>query len=224
MSLFICGDPGSRLGTVAAWLTDELAYGCFEPGMEFGSNFEKQHTDFGNILVEQNKFKKIRIRPDLKKLHTHLYLFLKKNVQTQILDFTKNEFDLETFAKCTVSAKDWLEHDAQIDYSQYNYILDFHDTFDITAMIDLYRSVNKRHPSNALITNLLETNRLNDVALDKNHACNITAMVMQREMELGIKEEHRFWSVVDIYNNVQQNELYDTIYSHINKENYGMLL
>lgn len=224
MKLFICADPGARLGTIYTWLTNKLAYPCFEPGNEFKLDFAKHHTDFGNRYVTHSNDFKIRIRTCFKKLNMHLYLFLIKNVHTQIEGFSTNQFDLETFTKCTEAAKFWFDHNEQINESKYDYVLDFCDTFNIDTMIDLYIKFNNHKPSDVLIQNLDATNKLNNITLDKNHACNISAMVLQKENELGFKESERFWSAVNIYNSVKQHELYDAIYNSITGKNYCTLL
>lgn len=226
MSLFVCGDPGSRLSTIYTWLTNNLTYPCFEPGVEFKNklNYDYRHTDFKNKHVAQSNDFKVRIRPVFEKLNINLYLFLVKCVYNESEGFSRNQFDLETFTKCSEEAKFWFYHNEQIDENQYDYVLDFCDTFNMDVMVDLYKKFNSKEPDDVLIKNLDATNKLNNITLDKNHACNISAMVLQKENELGFKESQRFWSAVDIYSSVDQHELYDTIYNSIREENYGTLL
>jgi hypothetical protein len=43
------------------------------------------------------------------------------------------------------------------------------------------------------------------------------------EKELSLKEEERFWSIVDVYKNTPIAQLYDTISAKIESNNYGIL-
>lgn len=222
MNLFICADPGARSQTLASWLSDELSEATFEPGIKFPTRFHKAHTDFGNHLVKNHIGPKIRIRTGYKKLATHMYLFLIKNVYTQIPDFSRNQFDLETATKMVESAKYWFDHDRQVDNDCYDHIINFEDTFDIEMMISLYSKIRDRSPSLESVETLKQTNKLNDPVLDKNHACEIAAMVLEKEKLLGLKEEERFWSFPDLYQVTSVDQLYDTISSRIVPDNYGI--
>lgn len=222
MNLLICADPGARLGTVANWLNNSLECAVFEPGIVFKDvKYKKIHTDFQNTVAKNYSGYKIRIRPSFKKLSTHLYLFLLKNVYAQIKGFSKNPYDLETATKVICSAQDWFLHDQQIDLSIYNTVCNFEDTYNIDFMIEIYQTINNCLPSDKLINILLETNKLNDPDLDKNYACVIAAMIMQREHELGLKEKDRLWSLPLTYTNTHQEALYDTIYNCITINNYS---
>ncbi len=207
---------------VAAWLQDHLVQAWFEPGLKIPINFVKAHLDFNNILVSAHNGPKIRIRPTFSKLSTHFYLFLVKNVYTQIPGFSRDPFDLETMTKVTRAANTWFEHDSQCDNSMYDFVLDFSDTFNTTRMIDMYQTLNGKLPTSDQIKILLETNRLNDPLLDKNHACVVSAMILQREHDLGLVEQHRFWSVPEIYKKTDVTDLYNTIYAAIVPENYNL--
>jgi hypothetical protein len=90
-------------------------------------------------------------------------------------------------------------------------------------MIDLYKKINNQDPATELIDVLIKTNELNNISLDKNHACSILKLTILKELELGLKEQHRYWSIVDIYNNTSVTELYDSISESIDPKNYGIL-
>ena len=91
-------------------------------------------------------------------------------------------------------------------------------------LIDFYKKITGVYPSTEMIDMLNQTNDLNNINIDKNHACSILKLTMVREQELGLQEEHRFWSIVDVYNTVPTEQLYDTVLSFININNYGILL
>lgn len=91
-------------------------------------------------------------------------------------------------------------------------------------MIDLYKKVVGADPTQYMITMLIETNNLNQIPIDQNHACSILKLCFTQEHKLGLKEEHRFWSIVDVYNSTPVDQLYDTVFQSIVPENYGILL
>ena len=221
--MLICGDPGSRLGTFAAWIQNQLHKPVFEPGKELNGllHYTKIHNDSQNSITSAFNGIKIRIKPSFNKLSTHLYLFLIKNVHTQIENFSKNQFDLETATKLTEAAQEWFLHDQQIDQSLYDIVLNFEDTYDVDYMIKIYKTINNCLPDTQLINNLIQTNMLNNPDLDKNHACVVSAMVLKKEQQLNLSEENRLWSFPGVYNTVDQNNLYDTISNLINHKNYS---
>jgi hypothetical protein len=224
MNLLIHADPGARSGLLGAWLTDRLTRPVFHVGEELMPRFVKIHklnreqdvADFDGI--------KIRVRPSIDIVDRLSLLFLRKNVYVLMPDFTRDEYSLETYTKLTEFAKEILEWDAELDYSLYDHVIDFADTFDTDAMIEIYHKVHDRFPTGKMIDVLSETNAINSIQTDKNHSCSIVKMVLQREQELGLREEHRFWSVVDLYHSTPVDDLYDTIYQSIIPENYGILL
>jgi len=224
MNLLIHADPGARSGFVAAWLGDQLHIPAFDVGVELYTRFRKIHhliriqdlTDFSGV--------KIRIRPSVDTIDQLTLLFLRKNVYTQIPDFTRNEYSLETLTKLTEFSTEILVRDSQLDYSLYDHVIDFSDTFDADAMIALYTSVHHRPPTAKMIDILSETNLMNHITIDRNHACAVLKMILQREQVLGLAEEHRFWSVVDVYNRTPVDQISDTIYHLIKPDNYGILL
>lgn len=222
MNLLVCADPGARSHTLAGWILGTLSRSVFEPGIVFSQNFDKVHDDFGNTRAKKHTGVKIRIRPGYAKLSTHLYLFLIKNVYTQIPNFSRNQFDLETATKVSEAAKYWFGHDQQIDNKIYDYVINFEDTYNLDLMIDLYYQIWKKYPEKNTIEILDQTNDLNNPVLDKNHACMVSAMVLEKENQLGLKEDQRFWSFPDLYQTVPESQLYDTILSHITPENYGV--
>ena len=88
-------------------------------------------------------------------------------------------------------------------------------------MIELYKSVNKATPSQDMIDTMIETNKLNCIDIDRNHACSILKLVMSKEHAQNLKEKNRFWSIVDVYRTVPREQLYDTVSGLINPYNYG---
>jgi hypothetical protein len=224
MNLLIHADPGARSGFVAAWLTDKLSRGSFDVGSELRPCFRKIHhlkhiqdlTDFSGV--------KIRIRPTIDTIDQLSLLFLRKNVYTQIPDFTRNEHSLETITKLIEFSKEIFARDNELDYSLYDHVIDFSDTFDTDTMIELYAAVHDRSPTAKMIDTLSETNLMNHIPIDRNHACAVLKMIFQREQELGLAEEHRFWSIVDIYDSTPVDQISDTIYDSITPDNYGILL
>jgi hypothetical protein len=91
-------------------------------------------------------------------------------------------------------------------------------------MIELYKKVVGAAPTNEMIDMLIKTNNLNNISIDKNHACSILKLCLTKETQLGLKEEHRFWSIVDVYNSTPTDQLYDKVEQTIVPENYGILL
>ena len=222
MNLLICADPGARSHTLASWLLNTLTDAVFEPGIVFKDKFVKKHTDFDNTVVKNHSGPKIRIRPTYSKLAVHLYLFLIKNVYLQIPDFSRNQYDLETVTKVTEVAKYWFYHDQQINNDLYDYVINFEDTYNIEKMTKLYYQIWNKNPNTDLVKVLEKTNDLNNPTLDKNHACNIATMVLEKEHRLKFKEEERFWSMPDLYQITSPTDLYETIASCIISKNYGI--
>jgi hypothetical protein len=67
---------------------------------------------------------------------------------------------------------------------------------------------------------MLKNNELNQILIEKNHACNIAAMLFTIETKMNLEEKNRLWSLPEIYNTVNTNELYDYIQSSIKATNY----
>lgn len=224
MKLLIHADPGARSGFIGSWLLNSLSDISFDVGIKFGNNFVKIHR-----LKNQNDIKlfngvKLRIRPTLQSIDLHTLLFLRKNVHTQYPNFTKDEYSLETFTKLTEFAKEIFQWDVELDYSLYDHVMNFEDTFNIDYLVELYKKINGTYPTSEMIAVAAETNRINTIPLDNNHACSILKTVMTREAQLGLEEKNRFWSVVQIYQSTPKEQLHDAIYSSITPENYGILL
>jgi hypothetical protein len=224
MSILIHADPGSRSGFVAAWLTDQLTRIEFDVGLEIKPKFVKIHKLENPAHIKEHNGLKIRIRPEIETIDIHSLLFLRKNVHTQIPEFTRNEYSLETFTKVCKFSKEIFEWDSKLDYSLYNTVLNFADTFNNEYMINLYKKVNNSDPAPVMVDTLIKTNDLNRISIDKNHACSILKLCLVQEQKLNLKEENRFWSIVDIYNSNSVNQLYDTVYHAIDSKNYGVYL
>jgi len=224
MNLLIHADPGARSGFVAAWLTNRLSKLAFDSGVSLRPQYLKIHK-LNNVNDIKNFIgTKIRVRPSIESIDLHSLLFLRKNVYTQILDFTRNEYSLETFTKLTHFSQEIFEWDQELDYNLYNIVIDFADTFDNNFMVALYKKVVDTDPTSSMIDMLIKTNELNYISIDQNHACSILKLCLTQEQKLGLKEEHRFWSIVDVYNTTAIDQLYDTVLKSIVPSNYGVLL
>lgn len=224
MRLLIHADPGARSGFVAAWLTNCLTKLEFDSGLSLRPKFVKIHQLSDPKSIKNYLGIKIRIKPSLYTIDLHTLLFLRKNVHVQFPNFTKDEYSLETFTKITEFSKEILAWDQQLDYSLYDVVMSFAETFDTSYMINLYQHVNNTEPSAEMIKMLEDTNVLNSIEINKNHACSILKLCLEREQQLGLEENHRFWSIVDVYNSTPVDELYDTVKRLISPENYGILL
>jgi hypothetical protein len=88
----------------------------------------------------------------------------------------------------------------------------------------LYKKVLGTYPTSAMIDMLVKTNELNCISIDQNHACSILKLCLAQEQKLSLKEEHRFWSIVNIYNTTAIDQLYTTVLKSIVPSNYGILL
>jgi hypothetical protein len=224
INLLIHADPGARSGFIAAWLTNRLSKLAFDSGASLTPQFCKIHhlenvTDLKNFTGI-----KIRVRPSVETIDLHSLLFLRKNVYTQIPNFTRDEYSLETFTKLAHFSQEIFDWDSELDYSLYDIVLNFSDTFNHDYMIDLYKKVVGIDPTQDMIDMLIKTNELNNIAIDKNHACSILKLTLMKEQQLGLKEEHRFWSIVDAYNSTPVDQLYDTVLKLIAPSNYGIFL
>jgi hypothetical protein len=225
--LMIHADPGARSAFLAAWLTDCLNRQSFDVGRELHPGFYKMHQ-----LITPNDIKtfkdfngiKIRIRPSFKHIDLLSLLFLRKNVYPQIPEFTHDEYSLDTFTKLVRFSEDIFRWDSELDYSWYDHVIDFQDLYDTNFMKQFYTLINGKTVSDNMINILEQTNKINTISIDKNHACSILKLTLMREFELGLKEQNRFWSIVDIYRNTPCDQLYDTVYNSIKPENYNILL
>jgi hypothetical protein len=223
-NLLIHADPGARSGFVAAWLTNRLSKLAFDSGENLRPPYLKIHKLENVNDIKNFVGTKIRVRPKIDSIDLHSLLFLRKNVYLQIPDFTRDEFSLETFTKLTHFSQEIFEWDQELDYNLYDIVMDFADTFDNDFMIALYKKVVGTDPTGDMIDMLVKTNELNCIPIDQNHACSILKLCLTQEQKLGLKEEHRFWSIVDVYNTTAIDQLYATVLKSIVPSNYGVLL
>lgn len=224
MNLLIHADPGARSGFLAAWLTGKLTELQFDAGRAIKPKFTKIHyLDNTDQLLKFNGTK-IRIRPTFNKLDLHILLFLRKNVYEQIPDFTRDEYSLDTFTKLAVFAEEIFDWNSQLNYDYYTHVINFEDTFDIKRMIDLYIELNNTSPSQIEIDMLHRTTELNSIVIDRNHASSIVKLTMEKEAQLALNQQHRFWSIVDLYNTVPISDLYNAVDRAITPDNYGIYL
>ena len=224
MSLLIHADPGARSGFIAAWLTNRLTTLAFDIGASIRPQYVKIHNLQDANILKKFPGTKIRIRPSIESIDLHSLLFLRKNVYEQVPEFTRNEYSLETFTKLTHFSQEILEWDSELDYSLYDIVIDFADTFSNDFMIALYKKVVGTFPTVDMIDMLIKTNKLNCISIDQNHACSILKLCIMQEQNLELKEEHRFWSIIDVYNSTPIDQLYNTVLKLIVPTNYGILL
>ena len=218
--LMICADHGARAHFVGSWLLGQLRTSHYDVGSNIFCEFTKSHTDWGNETVRSFPGQKIRIRTseNQQELALHLYLFLTKNLH----EFSKNGFDFVTTSKILQTMKNWRWHDSQIDYSCYDTIIDFEDTYCLDFMINLYTHRNNHYPDKIEIENFEKTNELNRIIINPNHSCSIAALVYCKERDLGLKEIDRFWSLENIYQSTDKSCLYQTVNEVIKDCNYGI--
>jgi len=222
--LLIHADPGARSGAVGAWILNTLSGNSFDVGLQDGVNFHKiHHLNDSNELTIFDGIK-IRIQPTYTMIDLHSLLFLRKNVYNQIPTFTKNEYSLETFTKLWEFAKEIFNQNDSLNNEFYNHIITFDDTFNITAMLNLYRNIHHEDPTSEQINALVKTNKLSTIHINKNHSSSILKLCLNMERDLSLKESERFWSIVDVYNTTPESELYDTVLEKIKPKNYGILL
>jgi hypothetical protein len=220
MGLLIHADPGARSGFVAAWLQDKLDTAGFDVGITANTSFFKIHNLDNHQTIKSFNGKKIRIKSTFKLLNLQLLLFLRKNVHVQLPNFTKDEFSIETFSKVYIFAKECFDNETHVDYSLYDYALTFDDTFNIDKMINLYYQYNKKYPTNEQINFAIVNNNINQISLERNHACSIAAMILETESTMNLLEKNRYWSLPVIYQTTPVTELYQTIKSKIIPNNY----
>jgi hypothetical protein len=220
--LLIHADPGARSGFVAAWLLNKLDHAGFDVGASTKPPFYKIHNLTNVDLIKNHLGLKIRIKPTFEKLSLHLLLFLRKNAQIQIPDLTRDEFSIETFSKVYQFAKDCLDADKSLDYSLYDHIITFSDTFDIDCMTKLYHQYNGVAPTDLQIEQFNKVNKLNQINIDTNHACNIAAFILETEQRLTLKETDRFWSLPVVYETTDTDNLFSAIQANLRPENYNM--
>ena len=220
----IHADPGARSGLVGAWLANMLSGKSFDVGAEDGVAFYKIHHLHDVDEVKNFDGVKIRIRPTYSKIDLQCLLFLRKNVYIQIPNFTKDEYSLETFTKLWEFSLQCFAEDYVLDNTLYDYVLTFDDTFCEEKLIDLYKKVNNKTPTNAQINALNSTNQLSNIQINTNHSCAIVKLCLNKEKELSLEESKRFWSIIDVYNTTPVENLYKTVSQKIKPENYGILL
>jgi hypothetical protein len=220
-NLLIHADPGARSGFLAAWLTDTLTRVSVDAGSELNPPYVKIHK-----LENINDIKlfngiKIRIKPNLEYIDLITLLFLRKNVYKLIPDFTRDEYSLETFSKLTRFSNEIFHDDAELNYEVYDYVIDFKDTFNTDCMKEIYTKVTGKVADSSMIEILEKTNIVNNISIDKNHSCSIVKLVLTQENKLQLKEEHRYWSIVDIYKNTATEQRYDAVLKSIVASNYN---
>ena len=226
--LLIHADPGARSGLVASWLLKQLTGAYFDVGANIKPIFKKIHLLKNKTQLQEFNGFKIRIQSNLKYIDQQLLLFLRKNIWIQIPTFTKDEYSIEMYTKLMIFAQENYHQQALpnndpagIDYSLYDEVINFIDTYNTELMITLYQTFNNCHPTDNEIISLKATNKCNTVEIDKNQVYSIIKLILTKEKKLGLREEDRLWSIVDVYKSTLTNKLYDTVDQLINTSNYG---
>jgi hypothetical protein len=225
-NLLIHAYPGARSGFVAAWLNDNLDQAGFDVGDTAKTSFVKIHyvNNGTNDKIKRHQGPKIKIKSSFDLLSLQLLLFLRKNVHTQLPNFTKDEYSLETCSKVYVFAKECIDDEKLVDYSLYDYLISFDDTFDIDKMVNLYYQINNRYPDETHVKLAVTHNKMNQIELDNNHACSIAAMILETEFKMHLKETDRTWSLPILYNTTAITDRYRIIKSLIIPNNYQTTL
>jgi hypothetical protein len=220
VNLLIHADPGARSGFLGAWLTSCLFKTGFDSSFENHPRFDNIHKlEDVNSIINYSGIK-IRIRPSLETIDLHTFLFLHKHIYYMLPSFTRDEYSLEMFTKLSRFTHEIFKDDLELDYSLYDFVVDFADTFNENYLIDLYKKIVGKDPTEEMINCLIETNKLNKITIQKNHTCSIVKLCATQEQNLGLTEENRNWSIVDVYNTTPVDKLYDTILQYIVPDNY----
>lgn len=223
VDILVHGDPGARSRFISAWLLDHLDGAGFDVGSTAHPRVKCHHTVDNIQDITRFNCPKIRVKFAFDRLPLHLYLFLQKNVYTQIPGFTRDEYSLETYSKVYSLAKECLEQEQKINYSLYDASITFNETFNLDRLVDLYIKINQRQPSDSLINQAVNNNQINQIDVDPNSSCGLAALVLETETCLGVNEQQRLWSIVELYKTTTPSNRYTAFKAHLNKENYQTL-
>jgi hypothetical protein len=238
LDLLIHADPGARAGFVSAWLLDNLQGAGFDVGAtvpqiswkchgrhdEMCANVPRDPSLPPIVLIKEFTGTKIYIKTTFEQLSLQLLLFLRKNIYSKWPNFTRDEYSIQTFSEMYGFIKNCFDDEKYVDWSLYDRVITFTDTFDMDKMIELYRWYNHRDPTEEHIQLAKQNNEINQITVDPNNACSIAAMVFETETTLNLLEENRYWSLPAIYQTIPTNELYQTIRAKIVPENYSQVL
>ena len=228
MNLLVHGHPGSRLGFVAAVLTDKLLDNLFDVGDLVQQDFRKLHK-FNPPVLSSFSNTKICIHTTFAMLERHFFLFFQKNVlkiekeKFQNLHVTSREIIEKMYYAFN---SDWSPDAAVTVADCYNYHIDFEQTFDIEFMCDLYFQVNKKSPSSSLVKAMQTTNQVNSQPIELNHGCRIAAEIIKFEHLNHFTEHDRSWQLNEICAFTDSGEcldpgnLYNNVMSKLSPEFY----
>lgn len=221
-NLLIHHDPGTRGGMLAAWLQGNLRGSKFDVGEYFNNqiNYHKIHDLEDVGLIQNFNGIRIRIKQDRVKLELSMYFYLVKNVYQLLPEFSKDQFDLDTWSKMFTSHSQWLKNDNALDYSLYNYVVNFSDLYNTNYMVDLYKEINQASPNDDLVNELVNNNKLNNPILEPYHSCTLAALVLNEEFNQGLHEQDRLWSIVDVYNTYPATERHRVLNNMLAPTNY----
>jgi hypothetical protein len=228
VNLLIHGHPGSRLGFVAAVLTDKLSDHLFDVGDLVHKDFRKLHR-FDSEILSSFPNTKICIHTTFAMLDRHFFLFFQKNslkIETEKFQnlHTTNREIIEKMYYAFNS--DWFPDAAITIPNLYDYNINFEQTFDIDFMCDLYFQVNKKLPSSKLVQAMQTTNQSNSQPIALNHGCRVAAEIIKFERHNNFTEHDRSWQLNEACNFTDSGEcldsdnLYNNVMSKLSVEFY----
>jgi hypothetical protein len=231
--LLIQGAPGVRIGFVNALLRDKLTNSCFDVGAEINPGLymidEKLH-DYNQDYIMNFSGKSIGIKMSLNLLERHLYLFQAKNIKIIAPELVSLHYTHRLLIdKLYYSAKTWYNQQCSNDYSIFDHVITFEDTFNIDKMFELYFVFNKKTINQSLKHAAITTNQCNLVTIPKNHSCRIAAAIFNFELENNLAEHQRLWSFNSVGKFTDEGicldpeNLYQNISQHLTLEYYDTL-
>jgi hypothetical protein len=228
VNLLVHGHPGSRLGFVAAVLTDKLLDNLFDVGRLVQQDFRKLHR-FNPQVLSSFLNTKICIHTTFAMLDRHFFLFFQKNVlKIESEKFQDRQVtDREIIEKMYYAFNlEWAPDAAATIAECYDYHINFEHTFDIEFMCNLYFQVNKKSPSSSLVDAMQTTNQVNSRPIVSNHGCRIAAEIIKFEHQNNFTEHDRSWQLNEICTFTDSGEcldpdnLYDNVMSKLSVEFY----
>jgi len=231
--LLIQGPPGVRIGFVNALLSDRLTDGLFDVGDEIKAGLyqvdEKLH-DYDQQHIVNFSGRSIGIKMSMNLLELHLYLFQAKNFKLIAPELTSLHHTHRLLIdKLYYSAKSWYNQQCSNDYSIFDHVITFSDTFEIDKMFELYFAFNKKPIDEKLKQAVVTTNQRNLVACPQNHSCRIAAAILNFEIENNLKEQQRLWSLNTVGNFTDEGvcldpeNLYQNVSQHLKLQYYDTL-
>lgn len=226
--ILIHGYPGTRLGFLNAFLTNELQPNTYDVGMGSRTLFFKQH-EYNKEQLTKFKGKKFYIKLSNELLFLHLFLFFEKNVLLQDQIYKQYHYTHRALLdKFYYSAKMWFDDEQITDKTLYDYVVPFDKTYDLEYLIELYQAVNGTMPSDTLLESVKSTNLVNFPTIPDNHSVRVAAELFNFEYKNNYTEYHRHWAINVVapfdHNSgecLDPSNWADNIASKLTKENYS---